>query len=330
MHIRYGYSLDLEQPAASLVTLILDVHPTQRGDITQPETIEATALADGAPVEVKAIDKDANGNLLRRYLAPQAASGSKGRRPIQQRLRRQWSASRPPAATSDLPPDVVPFLLPSRNCPEGELTERAWALFRHVPAGWDQVLAICDYLNRKLQQASTGMRTLRTAGEALQDGTASMDDFAHVAIAFCRALDIPARYCRGYLLGPRAAPTCAVTVSAPGSRSISTMPGGRRTRAPSITGSGASWWRAARMRPTRRLRPALMDCASPPRMFRRAHRGRALSRHDAGSERALAHASVAHRLLTEHDFPERVPWDGRGFHGRRSGNGVGSSLVVRG
>ncbi len=143
VHIRYGYSLDLEQPAASLVTLILDVHPTQRGDITQPETIEATALADGAPVEVKAIDKDASGNLLRRYLAPPGGLRIEGEGVLfSSGFADNGRPHGPPAATSDLPPDVVPFLLPSRNCPEGELTERAWALFRHVPAGWDQVLAI--------------------------------------------------------------------------------------------------------------------------------------------------------------------------------------------
>ncbi len=203
MHIRYGYSLDLEQPDASVVTAILDVHPAQRGDITQPEEIMARSLSEGRSVGVKAIDQDENGNLLRRYEVLPGGLRIEGEGVI---FNSGFADSgRPvgaPKPTADLPIDVVPFLLPSRNCPEGELTERAWSLFRHVPAGWDQVMAICDYVNRKLQLASSGLMPSRTAGEALQEGTASMDDFAHVAIAFCRALDIPARYCRGYMLGP--------------------------------------------------------------------------------------------------------------------------------
>jgi transglutaminase-like putative cysteine protease len=203
VHIRYGYSLDLVQDEASCVTAILDVHPAQRGDITQPEQIVARSLSVGEIVELKAIDNDANGNLLRRYEVPPGGVSIASEGVIfSSGFAESGRPTDPPAATADLPPDVVPFLLPSRNCPEGELTERAWSLFRHVPAGWDQVLAICDYVNAKLRAASSGLLPSRTAGEALQDGTASMDDFAHVAIAFCRALDIPARYCRGYLLGP--------------------------------------------------------------------------------------------------------------------------------
>ncbi len=203
VHIRYGYSLDIEQPDASPLTAILDVHPSQRGDITQPEELVATALATGAAVETSGIDNDENGNLLRRYAVPPGGIRIEGEGVIfSSGFADSGFPSGGPAATADLPPDVVRFLLPSRACPEGELTERAWSLFRHVPAGWDQVLAICDYVNRKLHLASSGLLPQRTAGEALQDGTASMDDFAHVAIAFCRALAIPARYCRGYLLGP--------------------------------------------------------------------------------------------------------------------------------
>ncbi len=203
MHIRYGYSLDLEQNDGAVATLIVDVHPAHRGDITQPDEIVARPLDGGDTVDALAIDMDENGNLLRRYRMPSGGLRIDGEGVIfSSGFAESGRPSGVPAPTADLPADVVPFLLPSRNCPEGELTERAWSLFRHVPAGWDQVLAICDYVNRKLQAASTGLLPPRTAGEALRDGTASMDDFAHVAIAFCRALDIPARYCRGYVLGP--------------------------------------------------------------------------------------------------------------------------------
>ncbi len=203
MHIRYGYSLDLHDSEGARVTAIVDVHPDRRGDITEPENVTATTLAGGQPVEPVAIDRDGNGNLLRRYVASPGGLRIEGSGVIfSSGFPESGRPSGPAAAPAALPPDVVTFLLPSRNCPEGELSERAWSLFRHVPDGWDQVLAICDYVNRKLQPASMGLLPTRTAGDALQDGTGSMDDFAHVSVAFCRALGLPARYCRGYLLGP--------------------------------------------------------------------------------------------------------------------------------
>ena len=202
MHIRYGYSIDIEQSDDIAIETILDIHLSQRGDITQPETVVATALSGGQQVDATFVEKDHNGNLVRRFLAPAGGLRIETEGVV---FHSGFAESGRPSgglpAAASLPPEVLPFLLPSRCCPEGEVSDRAWSLFRHVGEGWDQVLAICDYVNRKLHPFSSPTAS-QTAGQALDAGAGSMDDFAHLAIAFCRSLGIPARYCRGYLLGP--------------------------------------------------------------------------------------------------------------------------------
>ena len=202
MHIRYGYSIDIEQTSEGSIDTILDLHLSERGDVTQPEVTSALSLIGDSAVPTISVEKDSNDNLVRRFAMPAGGVRIESTGVI---FHSGFAESgRPSGATllpAQLPPEVLPFLLPSRNCPEGEVADRAWSLFRHVTAGWDQVLAICDYVQQKLHPLS-GLGPSQTAGEALEAGAGSMDDFAHLPIAFCRALGIPARYCRGQILGP--------------------------------------------------------------------------------------------------------------------------------
>jgi transglutaminase-like putative cysteine protease len=98
-----------------------------------------------------------------------------------------------------LPEDTLMFLLGSRYCETDRLTEVAWKLFANSPTGWGRVQAICNFVHHHIAFGYAHARPTKTAWEAYQEGAGVCRDFAHLAIAFCRCMNIPARYCTGYL-----------------------------------------------------------------------------------------------------------------------------------
>jgi transglutaminase-like putative cysteine protease len=100
----------------------------------------------------------------------------------------------------ELPQDTLLFLLASRYCEvDSELKEVAWALFGRMPAGWPLVQAICDYVHAHIRFDYQLARANRTALEVFRERVGVCRDFMHLAVTFCRCLNIPARYCTGYL-----------------------------------------------------------------------------------------------------------------------------------
>jgi transglutaminase-like putative cysteine protease len=96
--------------------------------------------------------------------------------------------------------DTLPFLLASRYCEvDSELKDIAGNLFNQWLPGWTRVVAICDYVNRHIRFDYMQARANRTALETFHEGTGVCRDYMHLAITFCRAMNIPARYCTGYL-----------------------------------------------------------------------------------------------------------------------------------
>ncbi len=91
------------------------------------------------------------------------------------------------------------FLLGSRYCETDLLSDTAWSLFGSVPPGWARVQAICDYVHRRITFGYEHARPTKTAHEAYMEERGVCRDFAHLAITFCRCMNIPARYCTGYL-----------------------------------------------------------------------------------------------------------------------------------
>ncbi len=102
-------------------------------------------------------------------------------------------------AVQELPGESLMFLLGSRYCETDRLTAIAWDLFGKSPTGAGRIQAICDYVHRHITFSYQDARSTRTAWEALQEGKGVCRDYAHLAIAFCRCMNIPARYCTGYL-----------------------------------------------------------------------------------------------------------------------------------
>ena len=98
-----------------------------------------------------------------------------------------------------LPNDTIEFLIASRYCEVDRMTDIAWQLFGAVPPGWQRVQAVCDYVHQHLRFDYQQARSTRTAYDAYQERVGVCRDFAHLAITLCRCLNIPARYCTGYL-----------------------------------------------------------------------------------------------------------------------------------
>ena len=99
----------------------------------------------------------------------------------------------------DLPSNALEFLLGSRYCETDRMLDLAWNLFKDTPPGWARVQAVCDYVHNHITFGYDHGRPTRTATQALNEGRGVCRDYAHLAIAFCRCLNIPARYCTGYI-----------------------------------------------------------------------------------------------------------------------------------
>ena len=102
-------------------------------------------------------------------------------------------------AVQDLPFETVVYLLGSRYCDTDLLSDEAWRLFENTPPGWARVQAICDFVHSAISFDYMQASATRTASETLAGRRGVCRDFAHLAIAFCRCMNIPARYCTGYL-----------------------------------------------------------------------------------------------------------------------------------
>jgi transglutaminase-like putative cysteine protease len=102
-------------------------------------------------------------------------------------------------AVQDLPDEALVYLLGSRYCETDHLSEPAWRMFGQTPTGWVRVQAICDFVHAHIAFDYADARSTRTAWEVFHERRGVCRDFAHLAVALCRCMNIPARYCTGYL-----------------------------------------------------------------------------------------------------------------------------------
>nr|WP_303626208.1 transglutaminase family protein [Rhodopseudomonas palustris] len=100
---------------------------------------------------------------------------------------------------AELPDDVLVYLLGSRYCDTDKLSNLAWSLFGGTPSGWERVQAIVDYTHNQIEFGYHYARNDRTAAEGHAERIGVCRDFAHLAVTLCRCMNIPARYCTGYL-----------------------------------------------------------------------------------------------------------------------------------
>jgi len=99
----------------------------------------------------------------------------------------------------ELPDEALVYLLPSRYCETDRLVDEAWRMFGAVAPGWGRVQAIVDYVHDRITFGYPHARPTRSAFEGIEEQVGVCRDFAHLAVALCRCMNIPARYCTGYL-----------------------------------------------------------------------------------------------------------------------------------
>ena len=194
MQIHAGFELVYQCPQPTPMILMLNVHFTRVSDLIAPDHLTCT------PALPLSGYRDLFGNWCSRILAPAGEtricsdvlvndSGlpdmvvpGAGQTPVQY-----------------LPEETLVYLLGSRYCETDRLTQTAWQLFGQAPTGWGRVQAICDFVHNHIEFGYQHARPTKTACEAYAEKAGVCRDYAHLAIAFCRCMNIPARYCTGYL-----------------------------------------------------------------------------------------------------------------------------------
>jgi transglutaminase-like putative cysteine protease len=144
--------------------------------------------------------RDLYGNICRRTILP--AGQSTVRYDAQVEVSSELDPYAPNAVqytAEALPDDVLLYTLPSRYCLSDLLGDEAWRLFGDTAPGWARVQAICDFVNGHLRFSYGTSTPSTTALDVYEAKTGVCRDFAHLAITFCRAMNIPARYAFGYL-----------------------------------------------------------------------------------------------------------------------------------
>ena len=191
MRIRVGCELGFDLPQTTPMIAVLNVHFSRASELERPDY-----LVTNPPVPIEGY-RDSFGNWCNRLVAPN------GRFSIgTDAIIRDQGRSDPidlyalQHQVQHLPAEVILFLLGSRYCETDRLSDEAWRLFGTTPLGWPRVQAICDFVHNHLAFGYEHSSATRTALEAYQRTPRGVcRDYAHLAVAFCRCLNIPARYC---------------------------------------------------------------------------------------------------------------------------------------
>jgi transglutaminase-like putative cysteine protease len=194
MKIQAGYEISYDCPQPTPMILTLSVYPSRVPDLLTPDRIR---IDPAVPINTY---HDTFGNFCHVIRAPAGRltlatdflvhdTGEPDRMDPQ--------AEQHPL--EGLPVDVLVYLLGSRYCETDRLSDIAWALFGQVPKGWPLVKAICDYVHNRITFGYQHASPTKTAWDAYTEGRGVCRDFAHLAITLCRCMNVPARYCTGYL-----------------------------------------------------------------------------------------------------------------------------------
>ena len=194
MKIRAGYEIVYDCPQPTPMILQLSVHPSRVPDVLSWDRVQFDP-----PMPARTYH-DSFGNFCHVIGAP------KGRLRISTDFTMQDKGD-PDAivplaqqhALADLPVEVLIYLLGSRYCDTDRLSNTAWALFGQLPKGWPLVQAICDYVHNHITFGYQHADPTMSAWDAYNKRRGVCRDYAHLAITFCRCMNVPARYCTGYL-----------------------------------------------------------------------------------------------------------------------------------
>ena len=194
MQIRVGFEMAFQCLQPTPMLLALSIHYSRASDLVRPDHL---VTIPSVPVTAY---RDLFGNWCSRLVAPagrfvlstDALVNDSGQADVVA----PWAMQTP---VGMLPDSTLLYLLGSRYCETDRLSEIAWQRFGAGPTGWARVQAICDFVHRHIEFGYPHARATRTALEAYNERRGVCRDYAHLAIALCRCMNIPARYCTGYL-----------------------------------------------------------------------------------------------------------------------------------
>jgi transglutaminase-like putative cysteine protease len=192
--IRLGFDIQFELPVPVAMIALFHVHPTRRADLREPDDPQ---IIPNVPIEEY---EDSFGNICTRFTAPAGMlqlyhstlvedSGAPDAVNVEARQ----------LPVEDLPPEALRYLLASRYCEVDRFLNEAGMLFGHTQPGWPRVQAICDWVQSNVTFGYQFANPTKTALDVYSDRVGVCRDFQHLAITFCRCMNIPARYATGYL-----------------------------------------------------------------------------------------------------------------------------------
>ncbi len=194
MIIKIGYDISFKLPGSTPMILMLFVHPSRRKDLRAEERLVVTPEV---PVHYYT---DLFGNGCARLLAPAGEVELALRTEIEDSGKPDRDpCDAPQHNVEDLQDEALAFLLPSRYCEVDKLSDIAWKLFGDTPPGSARVQAICDWVNKHITFGYQFADSTKSALDVYGDGRGVCRDFNHLAVTFCRCMNIPARYATGYL-----------------------------------------------------------------------------------------------------------------------------------
>ena len=194
MKIRIGFEIVFEAPQPTPMVILLNVHPSRQSDLLTSDQIATSPLVPIRPYH------DSFGNECGRLFLPPGRTMLSYSGIV--RDTGQPDPVTPSAqqiAVQDLPDQCILYLLPSRYCETDRLMQLAWSLFKDTPLGWSRVQAICDYVHNHLTFGYQFAAPTKSAHDVHDERRGVCRDFAHLAVTLCRCMNIPARYCTGYL-----------------------------------------------------------------------------------------------------------------------------------
>ena len=194
MLIRLGFDIQFEIPAPVAMIAIYHVHSSRRADLREPDEPRITPGVPSSEYE------DSFGNVCTRFVAPVGHLQLYHSTLIEDSGETDAvSPGASQAPVEELPSDVLRYLLASRYCEVDRLLDTAGFLFGNTPLGWARVQAVCDWVHENVTFGYAFASPTKTALDVYSDRRGVCRDFQHLAITFCRCLNIPARYATGYL-----------------------------------------------------------------------------------------------------------------------------------
>jgi transglutaminase-like putative cysteine protease len=194
VQIRAGYDIAFQCYQQTPMTLMLSIHPSRIHDLRSPHLIQFSPSIE--PREFQ----DSFGNICTRIVAPPGLLEIKNDFVIADSgVPDAIAPGAQQVPVADLPDDVLQFLLGSRYCDTQKLSDLAWSQFGGIASGWERAEAICEYAHRRISFGYQHARSDRTAFDGHQEQVGVCRDFAHLAVTLSRCMNIPARYCTGYL-----------------------------------------------------------------------------------------------------------------------------------